>query len=212
VPGDLELASLPRRLAASVINLISGLGMTLGLLALVGLPAWPFRSRLRRWWRRWAPSSWPVPLGPAMLAQSTVMAARSRNRRGRGSRLLRVRRVDVRTGGPVSVRAALTAHLIGVAQAELWRRVIRAHQREGTARLDALRPELERIRREHADDSERRQQVLMDFYRDRGVNPLRSCGPDLLPHLATTATVVLSRRHQSLADRVAGIVTIVDPP
>jgi len=53
-------------------------------------------------------------------------------------------------------------------------------QLKSTQKLSALRPHLERIKKEHGDDKLRHQQEVSALYKEHGVNPLAGCLPLLL--------------------------------
>lgn len=53
-------------------------------------------------------------------------------------------------------------------------------QLKSTQKLSALRPHLERIKKEHGDDKIRHQQEVSALYKEHGVNPLAGCLPLLL--------------------------------
>src|SRR3989344_2546284 len=53
-------------------------------------------------------------------------------------------------------------------------------QLKSTQKLSALRPHLERIKKEHGDDKIRHQQEVSALYKEHGVNPMAGCLPLLL--------------------------------
>ncbi len=52
---------------------------------------------------------------------------------------------------------------------------------ESMARMQAIQPEINRLRERYKNDPQKMQQELMRLYRERGVNPLGGCLPNLLP-------------------------------
>ena len=122
----MRISSVCRRLLASLIDLIVGLFVAIAFVA--GGIAWvSLRSRVQssgesvdrgsieptRQWRlsvRQQASLWLGGVGLAVLA---------RNRRSLGYRLLRLRRVDMQTGGPVRIRSVLIVQVCDLG----WRAV-----------------------------------------------------------------------------------------
>jgi hypothetical protein len=212
---DPELASLGRRLCCRFIDVAWILGLMAGTLgatvvwdkarergALEGL-----NRRLERWnvfmksprWRR---------VGPVV---SVAAAVGTRNWRSPGARAMHVRRRDVRTGGPVTVRAALTGHLASQAQMRLVKRLLAPRRKRHEAQVRAIQDDLDAARREHVDDPRAQHQAMAAVYRAAGVNPLRGCSPTALVPAILEALVRLGTpRHQSLSDWVAGIVVVRD--
>jgi uncharacterized RDD family membrane protein YckC len=135
---------------------------------------------------------------------------RARNRRGPGARLLRLRRVDARSGGPVTVRSAL----IRLAVTEAWKELaMRSHlprEKRASERMAAIQPELKRIQQEHAHDPERLNQAIQNLYKQHNVNPARPCLWALLKALAPQLPALWSRRTQGLTDLLSGTVVIID--
>lgn len=52
---------------------------------------------------------------------------------------------------------------------------------ESMQKMQAVQPELQRLRERYKNDPQRIQQEMMRIYRERGVNPLGGCLPNLLP-------------------------------
>jgi hypothetical protein len=147
----------------------------------------------------------------ALDVASLTVELNSINHRTLGARVMRIRRADARTGGPVSLRSALISNLarraIATALAPLG---ARATQRN-TTRMKALQPRLKQIQREHSDDAEARQEALMRFYKEHNVNPLASCLPTLvIGFAAPLVPALLSPLRQTIPHRLAGIVWVVE--
>jgi membrane protein insertase Oxa1/YidC/SpoIIIJ len=97
----------------------------------------------------------------------------------------------------------------------MWRTVTRpvfqSRTRREQERLSALRPQIEEIKRVHADDRQVQQRALMDLYRSNDVKPFRACSPNLLPSLLwSVLTGVLSWRGRTIRDRVTRTVVVVE--
>ena len=134
-----------------------------------------------------------------------------RNRRRTGASVMRIRRVDIRTGGPITLRAALIQNLVSQGSSVAWSKVTRPLTKRSKSRLAEIRPELDELERVHADDPVARQEATMRLYEDHKVNPSASCLATLLSiFVFRTLPVLLSPLRQSLPDRVAGIVVVLD--
>jgi hypothetical protein len=130
------------------------------------------------------------------------------NWRGPGYRILGLRQVDARTGGPVSIRGAF----VSAAVKKIWirsTRVLARHlDREHDNRAATIDAELEQARHAHAGDSEAMRRAAAEVYRRHGLNPTRAC----LPALASATLLVLpalwSPLNQTLPERIAGTIVI----
>jgi hypothetical protein len=132
--------------------------------------------------------------------------------RSPGYRVLGLRRVDARSGGEVSRRQ----ELIRTATRNAWRtvakRVLPPAKVDHPLHREKLRSEMEAARREHADDEEALQTALMRIYQANKVDTRVSCLRPL-PRLLLAAAgelPVWSSVQQSLPDRLAGTVIVVD--
>jgi len=146
-----------------------------------------------------------------------TMGVLTRNWRGPGFRLLRLRRVEVRDGGPVGVRAAIVGGVVQNARNAMFDRIFAPLTDRADARRRSefaeLAPELARLRREHSGDREALQRATMRLYSERGANPLSSCTwllPRLLATYATDVPGLCGARRQGIADRLAGTIVISD--
>ena len=200
-PAGLEIASLRRRGLALLIDL----GVIVPPLAIAGVAAAKLYKALR--------GRDPFASGPtvgswrrqlAFVAASAPIEVALRNRRRPGARVLGLRRVDARTGGPVSVRSAVIHTAVEAAWSVLNRRV----RRPFTERVRAAHAELDEMRRSHGGELEPRQR--MDVYKRHGVRPASSLGRTLLDMAPPYLAALWSPRNQTLPDRVAGIVVVRD--
>jgi hypothetical protein len=223
-PDDLEIASLRRRFAALFVDLA-----LLLLLLVAGGVGW---FKLRRVFgrrrgvfgrrRRFDRLSARVPLEAGQRAQPSqrfrVLAGAQqivtdvawRNWRGPGAWLFGIRRADARTGGPVTLRSAVVQRFVGQLSSVLTGEVSRRAMRENTRRMEELKPRIAEIRERHADDSGAQQRAIMELYREHKVNPLGWCAGPAAVVAPSLAQILLSRRRQSLQDRVAGVVWVRD--
>lgn len=121
-----------------------------------------------------------------------------------------MRRVDVRTGGPLSARNVLVQQLVVIASGRLRRRLMNPWVTRNKRHLEALRPELAQIRRENADDPEAQRRASKEFYKRHRVSPAASCAPPVLGATVIQAPVLWSPLHQTIPERLAGIVVVQD--
>ncbi len=140
-----------------------------------------------------------------------------RNRRGPGARILGLRRVDARTGGPVPIRAVLIRAAVTRLRKVVMNRAFsplesRAKTRND-ARMSTLSPEMKEVRRKYRGDREALSEEMMKLYREHSVRPYSSCAR-VLPRLAATLAIdalgLWSTRGQGLTDRLAGTVVVVE--
>jgi hypothetical protein len=209
----LNIASVPRRLLASALNacvvlppvIATGAG---GALVYVKL----FRREREREHDPLKPeSSSALVQRPAFRVGTSIVSCavevRMRNWRGPGQRLLGLRRVDARTGDPVTVGQALLHFAVTTAWSELIRRISAPSQRRRLEQLRALRDPAREVRHADAGDRNAEMRAAKERYQGQGLRPLRSCAPGVaLPWVMDLPA--LPPLHQSLADRAAGIAVI----
>ncbi|MFL5821851.1 MAG: YidC/Oxa1 family membrane protein insertase [Solirubrobacteraceae bacterium] len=152
-------------------------------------------------------SPWP----DAMLAASEGLGVATRNWRGAGFHVLGLRRVDARTGGPITVRSAV----IGVLFDRAWSLVtgppFAARAKREHERLNALAPQAKEIERTYEGDQPARVRAMMQLYKENRVNPFAGCGQLFLGGMASQLVLALgSRNGRTVRDRVTGTMVIVD--
>jgi len=213
-PGGLEIASLRRRALASAID-------TAVFMVPVGLAAGGGTWLYMRWcsgeddsvsdlaerlpFRRLAEPRWRL----VVWALSAPIEVGLRNWRSPGARAMGLRRVDSRTGGPVSVRSAVTRNAVNTASGELSRWVRRPSMTRFAERRDALEAELKEIRRIYPDD-ESRGRAMKEVSERRRLRVWKTCGWGLLGLAPRYLPALWSPHNQTPLDRVAGTVVIVD--
>jgi hypothetical protein len=208
--SGLKVAPLRRRLAAGAIDAVVVVGPIGGA---VGGAAW-LRTRYRRWRgqddeaipelrqdRRW---------GTVSAAASAGVQVGARNWRSPGYRALGLRRVDVRTGGPVTVRSAIIQAAVSDLLSRTIRSLIQPWQARRMERLQAIQAEMKEAQRTHAGDREAQQRALMEIFKRENVNPLTSCLPAVLVGTLPQVTRVRSPLNQTLPERLAGTVVVRD--
>jgi uncharacterized RDD family membrane protein YckC len=192
---ELRIASPGRRAAAEVLDgLIYVAGFGLAVLAVSDGGKRELPPRLFR----------------TITAVGHAAAVPGRNWRGPGSLLLRTRLADGRTGGPVTVRSAFILTAVSGIEQEAVRPLIRRAASRMKTRSAALKPRMDEIRRATAGDKEAQQRALMDLYQAEGVNPLAGCLSPLAAGFAFKLPALWSPRHQTIGDRLAGVVVVVD--
>lgn len=221
LPPGVCVAPLWRRVVAVLINVAVGIGSLVGvgvagykLRGVLESPLRPLATRFGAWReaQQHAEGNSGMSLRARMLFQveGLVFELDRRNRPGLGARVMRIRRVDLRSGGPISVRSALIGHFVQAAIGAALAALARPLTKRAYERVQALQPQIKELQRSHAEDKAAQQEALMRFFREQNVSPLRSCGPAMLPMLAPIMAVLFSRRHQTVPDRLAGIVWIIN--
>jgi hypothetical protein len=220
-PAGLEIAPLRRRSAARTIDAV----VFLVPAALVGAGvAWLYPA-----YRRWRGGGDVDPLAfdeyqlPVFgrLGQSLAwrvgfrvawvpIEIRIRNWRSPGDRAMGLRRVDARSGGPVTVRSAAIQKAVQAAASELNRLVQRPSQRRFEERRRLVKAELSEAREYHEGDAEAQKRAMFEVAKRYGLRPWSSCGRGLLGSAPLYLPALWSARNQTIADRIAGIFTVRD--
>lgn len=210
---DLPVAPIRRRLLASLIDLalalvggILAIGAVTGVITMRGRKDTPGVSSLTR-----LTSSKRV--SNALRVFAFVLNVLLTGRRGPGSRIVGIRLVDARTGGPLSLRqATLRAGLRQGWQFLIRRLTARLGKAEQLKHRD-LQSKIEELKRAHEDDHDAFQHAVMEMYKENQVRPYLSCLPALaqLPlGLAIEAPALWTPLHQGLPDKLAGTIIISD--
>ena len=135
---------------------------------------------------------------------------RMRNWRGPGDQAMGLRRVDARTGGPVSVRGALVSEGVRTAWSELNRLVQRPSQRRFEERRRFVKAELSEARGYHAGDAEAQKRAMFEVAKRYRLRPWSWCARGVLGSLPLYLPAPWSARHQTVPEWIAGIVTVRD--
>jgi hypothetical protein len=217
MPVELRIAPWWRRVLAALANLLQaavggGLAVAGGYLTSGALERLPgdrkhhlpgLRRRLRLDSRL---------LTVALSVSSLGAAAATRNTRHPSFRLLRLRLVDSRTGGEVSVRSAVVGRLFDTGWRAATRRLLRSRTTTDRKRLEALRSQIEEIAHRHADAPEARARALSDLYDATDVNPSGAFAREVLSTIVSSSIpTLLLWRGRSLREWVTGTVVIVEP-
>jgi hypothetical protein len=221
----LRVAPVRRRFAASLIDALVGI---VALVLLVGTGVGIFRVARAR------PVNFKFLGGlvsglpnasirlqsrPVKLIVHIAMFAvsvRTRERRSPGSRILGLRRVDARTGRDVS----RTQEVIRSGARQGWRflcrQLIRTPKARASPEWEKLKSDLEAARHRHADDQEALQHEVMHIYQENKARPVRVAYLPVLARVALVSVVdlplVWSERKQSILDRLAGTMIVLDRP
>jgi hypothetical protein len=202
----LHIAPLRRRAAAgSIDSAVLGLpilAVSIGVQALYhrwrGGEIEPFRFASSPHWQA------------AKRGASAAAAVATRNWRSPGYRILGLRRVEVRTGGPVSVRSSIVECAVSRTLAQLSLQLTQPWQARSRRRFQAIHADIEELRRAHPDDPTAQQRAMAELLKRGDVNPMASCLVPLLPGFAIKLTALWSPLKQSPGERVAGVVVIVE--
>jgi len=212
-------------LLASAVNVLVGI-VALGFAVGVGVGVFRLARRRRvdsSLLRSLASSGASLPARlqarPAQLILRTIMFAwvvRARERRSPGFRVLGLRRVDMHTGGEVTRKQ----EIIRMATRQVWRmlceRLIPSPKPAAWPGQEKLQSDIQAARQRYAEDEEALQQEIMRIYQQ---NKPPSAHMSCLPVYARMALVSVidipifwSERKQSLVDRLAGTMIVLDRP
>jgi uncharacterized RDD family membrane protein YckC len=139
-----------------------------------------------------------------------ALAVPSRNARSPGRRLMGIRAVDARTGGPVTVRTVIIRNAVQIIEKAALREARRPGEAGAQARHDALKSRRDEIRREYANDPEGERRAMRELYRDNAANPLMSCAPFLIAGVADQLAMFVTPRRQTLHELLTGTIVVVD--
>ena len=136
----------------------------------------------------------------------------TRNWRSPGYKLLGLRRVDLRTGGPVSVRSAIVQSAVALALYQVNRELLRPWRLGSQRRLAAVQAEVDEFRRAHPDDldGDALKEAMEEIRKRHKLSAGRSCATPLLAGTAIQATMLASPLNQSPTERFARVVVIVE--
>jgi len=209
VERDPDVASLPRRMAAGTVD---------GMIILIVWGAAIFVASNAR--GRWARArgrgaqDWSVPVRMMGLMNTSASGASGAlnlampNWRSPGLRLLRLRRVDARTRGPVRARQAIVRSLAENLERRLWHELNRPATERAELRQQAANDEIARMREARPDaDPEELNRDAFAIQTRLGA----SCAPTprlLLPLVFNWLAMLQSRRRQLPGERLARTVVI----
>lgn len=153
----------------------------------------------------------PRPAAATVRAAMAVLGIAGRNWRSPAFRIFGLRRVDARTGGPVSFRSAAAGLLLD----QVLQRIVGASSRARMRRLEnlgrALESQREEVERMHPDDPQARRRALQELCRENGV-ALSGCVATL-PDSGTVSLMVLewaAPGGRTVRDRVTGTAVVLD--
>jgi hypothetical protein len=210
---DLAIASLGERFVAASIDggLIVGavgavIGGAIGASALIAKEPATASERFEQLAER-MPALDERPWPQLVKTTSGLADVALRNTRSPGMRVMRIRRADARTGGPVTLRSAIIRQLVGLALGRLGVRVWRPAFERYQERSKALAAEFQEVRRQHPDDPE----AESAFFSSHANTGMASCCGAMVVSIAVQyVTTMLSPHRQNVSDWVAGIVVIRD--
>jgi hypothetical protein len=147
----------------------------------------------------------------ALWGASTGLTIGDRNRRSPGFRVVGLRRVDARTGGPISVRSALVGVLFVQARQAAAKPLFRSRARREQERTAEMAPKLKKIERDYALDDEARQQALMEFYNANEANPWNGCAWLIAGQILSQLLIAVAiRDRRTLYDRLTRTIVVRD--
>jgi hypothetical protein len=172
-------------------------------------------EQVKRWGSSTLPFAIPQQTEPVAVA---IIGLATRNWRDPGSRLMRIRRVSTRDGGPVTTGQSVIMSLLDLATTHALRRAFKpltirgdAVRREGSDRLRDLAPQLEELDQTYRDRPELREVKKYEFYREHQISPF---SPLLWRLLAITARAavpyVFTKPGQHTFERIAEVIWIND--
>lgn len=215
---DQQVASLRRRFLASLINVT-----VVGLTSTVAVGAWVLvAGRVldrREGTTRARPTgsdagasnparSRRVKTALRLLAVASWMPMRER--RSPGYRMLHMRLVDARTGDQPTPWQQIIRTVASNSWRALSNRPLARRDVRNLADYEKMRSELDAARREHPDDEEARSVAFMRIYE---ANKAQVSFLPILARLGVAVAIELpvwSAEKQSLPDRLAGTIVIVD--
>ena len=130
-----------------------------------------------------------------------------RNWRTPGYRALGLRRADILTGGPVSVRGAVIQQAVVIASTQLRRQLLRPWRRRSQKRMEAMRAKVKQAQREHPGDHEAQRLATQGEFGPS--EAAGSCGPPLAAALFMQSAVLWSPLNQTIAERLAGTIVVI---
>jgi len=161
-----------------------------------------------KWLERAAEHRW---FWIAVHVTTLPLALKNREDQGRTVRGSRIRRVDLRTGGPITVRGALIHFVATIAVDETKQLAKSELKKRRGARIKALYPRLDQLRREHEGDQAGLEAAWAALLAQHRLSTVKAV---LLQSIVGEAfrvvPILLTPRHQTLPDLLAGIVTVVD--
>ena len=147
----------------------------------------------------------------AVWGAGAGLAVAGRNWRSPGFRVVGLRRVDARTGGPVSVRSVLIGLVLDLARQSATRPLFRARARRERDRRKELAPRLKEIERDQVADPEARRRAVRAFYKENDFNPFAGCGWQLAgPILSQLVLAGAIRDGRTVHDRLTGTIVVTD--
>lgn len=150
-------------------------------------------------------------VGAVLRGSGAGLAIANRNWRSPGFRVVGLRRVDARTGGPMSVRSVLIGVLFDQARQAATRPLFRSRAHRERDRLRELAPQLKEIQHKHEADLHAQQRAMMEFYKSNQVNPRAECGWLVAgPILSQLVLAIAIRNGRTAYDRLTGTIVVRD--
>jgi uncharacterized RDD family membrane protein YckC len=211
--GGLRVAPISRRLLASLIDVtlallaaIIAIGAYTGAAAMLG-------SKEARGVRSLSKLTGSKRVRITLRVCAFLLNVLLTGRRGPGSRIVGIRLVDARTGGPVSLTQATLRTGVRQGWELLAKRLTTRLGKPEQLKQPDLRSEIEALRREHGDDRDALRRAMKKMYEENQVRPYKACLPALMQlplGLAIESPALWTPLHQGLPDKLAGTIVISD--
>ncbi len=150
-------------------------------------------------------------VGAALRGAGAGLAIANRNWRSPGFRVVGLRRVDARTGGPMSVRSVLIGVLFDQARQASTRPLFRSRAHRERDRLRELAPQLKEIEHKYEADLHAQQRAMKEFYRANQVNPVAGFAWVVAGQILSQLVLAIAIRNGRTAyDRLTGTIVVSD--
>jgi hypothetical protein len=133
-----------------------------------------------------------------------------RNSRTYGERRVGIGRVNARTGGPITIRAAF-ARLAWIEGLDwIAKQPLHRANEQMSERMRQLEPEIMRLKELHAGDRAARDAAVINLYKSRKINPFVPIAYLVMRVAVVIAPGFLTAHHQAQLARLVGTVVVVD--
>ena len=150
-------------------------------------------------------------VGAALQGAGAGLAIANRNWRSPGFRVVGLRRVDARTGGPISVRSVLIGVLFDQARQAATRPLFRSRAHRERDRLRELAPQLKEIQHKYEADPQAQQRAMKEFYKANQVNPVAGFGWVVVgPIFSQLVLATAIRNGRTVYDRLTRTTVVSD--
>jgi hypothetical protein len=154
----------------------------------------------------------PSTLPRLIAGAGPGLAVAVRNYASPGYRLMGLRRVDARTGGPVRASAPVIGSCFDQLSQAVVKSLFGTRIDARQTRVRALQPQIDVLRSRYSHDPDALQEAMTEFYAQNRLNLWSGCGQLLAGHLIWNVGVFLgSREGRTVRDRLTGTAVIIAP-